>query len=150
MSKSGCFNPWQGYQTSSCTHCPACSQTTKASPGFFAMFSLRGLCCIFYTVSFVPLYYSHPQQKGSPTPPPPKDSQAVKIFKAAGIKDVVNVSQQIDRMHLQKPGVIPCITPKSLLYDLSRDRLLVPAEKFMLMGFPIDALDLSNLTPRDS
>ena len=77
-------------------------------------------------------------------------SQAVQIYKASGLKDVINVSQQIDRMRVKKPGIIPCITPKGLFYDLSRDRLLVPTEKFMVMGFPVDRMDLSTLSARDS
>ena len=81
---------------------------------------------------------------------PMPTSQAVQIYKASGLKDVINVSQQIDRMRVKKPGIIPCITPKGLFYDLSRDRLLVPTEKFMVMGFPVDRMDLSTLSARDS
>ena len=81
---------------------------------------------------------------------PMPTSQAVQIYKASGLKHVINVSQQIDRMRVKKPGIIPCITPKGLFYDLSRDRLLVPTEKFMVMGFPVDRMDLSTLSARDS
>ena len=76
-------------------------------------------------------------------------SEAVKIFKAAGITDVVNVSQQINRMRLKQREIVPCITPHATLYDLRRDRLLLPYEKLLLMGFPVDELDLSKLSYKE-
>ncbi|CAE7240041.1 nlaIVM [Symbiodinium sp. CCMP2592] len=60
----------------------------------------------------------------------------------------VNVSQQLNRMHLMR-RVIPCLTPGSCLYVMHKGRCLSGLEMMLFQGFDISKLNLYGMDDKD-
>ncbi len=61
---------------------------------------------------------------------------------------VFDVSQSLSRNNAQTTAM-PCITPNGVFYLAGRGRVLLPEEKMVMMGFPINACDCGCNTPSE-
>lgn len=59
--------------------------------------------------------------------------------------EVINVSQSIGRSRMAKDTLMT-ITPRGDYYIVQQRRMMLTCETMMLMGFPMDVLDLSGIT----
>merc|ERR1712048_981463 len=62
---------------------------------------------------------------------------------------LVEISRGIDYTGLPKLRLSPVITPSGRIWVYSRWRWLVGVEKLALQGFPVDSLDLTDLSESD-
>lgn len=76
------------------------------------------------------------------------DNKALDIHKTAEFTGTLNTSQQIDRMGSNEI-LAPCVTPQSQLFNMEENRPLMPADKFLLQGFPLHKLNIECLTQPD-